>query len=148
MTTFSRWAPKGRACITVLTVALWLSFVVFASSAIAATGSSATSTHAVATASRLLPQKLSLAVKRSNKADRALVTKARALKHCLATYRSHPRKCKAAQTKLQRTGAQLAAARRGLAQVAKQTAHTSTSAVPAGLTRAAPALTASGDTLS
>ena len=102
---------------------------------------------AVATASRLLPHKLSLAVKRSSSADRALVTKARALKHCLATHRSHPRKCKAAQTGLQRTGAQLAAARRGLAQVAKETAHASAATVPAGLTTAAPALTASGEKL-
>ena len=147
MATFYRWAPKGRTCITTLTVALWLSFVVFASSAIAAPGSSAKGTKAVATASRLLPHKLSLAVKRSNSADRALVTKARALKHCLATHRSHPRKCKAAQTGLQRTGAQLAAARRGLAQVAKQTAHASAVAIPAGLTTAAPALTASGEKL-
>ena len=85
---------------------------------------------------------------RSNRADRALVAKARALKHCLATHRSRPRKCKADQTALQRTGAQLAAARRGLAQVAKRTAHASASAVQAGLATAAPALTASGEMLS
>ena len=48
-----------------------------------------------------------------NRADRALVTRARALKQCLAAHRSHPRKCKADQTALQHTGAQLAAARRG-----------------------------------
>jgi len=146
MTTFSRWAPKGRACITVLTVALWLSFVVFASSAVAA--STGTGTPAVAKASRVIPHSLALAVTRSNRADRALVAKARTLKRCLATHRSRPAKCKADQTALQRTGAQLAAARRGLAQVAKRTAHASASAVQAGLATAAPALTASGEVLS
>ncbi len=145
MTTFSRWAPKGRACITFLAVALVLSLVVFASNAIA---SNAKSTRAVATASRAIPHSLSLAVKRSNSADRALVARARALKHCLATHRSRPRRCTADQTALQHTGAQLASARRSLAQVAKRTAHSGGSAAQAGLATAAPALTASGETLS
>jgi hypothetical protein len=148
MATSYRWTTARRACITVLSIAIALTFVSFASTAGAATGSGANRSHAVARASRLVPPSLALAARRSTQADRLLVTRAKALKHCLATHRGHTRKCRAAQSGVQQAGVQLAAARRSLARIAQHTAHASDANANAEAATQAPSLTVSGETLS
>jgi hypothetical protein len=140
MASSHRRSTTGWACITGLSIALIVAFASFASIATAAQSS-----RAIAHSSRAVPASLAHAARRSASADKALVASAKALKHCISKHRSHPSKCRAAKASVQRSGVQLAAARRGLAQVAHRTAHTRSSV---DSVQQAPSLNVAGDTLS
>jgi hypothetical protein len=102
----------------------------------------------IATASRVLPHKLSVSAKRTTRADRRLVSAARALKRCLSVNRHHPKRCNAARRAVQRAGSQLARAEAKLAKVARLGGR---SKAPSGGENTAPLqapqLTVSGQTL-
>jgi hypothetical protein len=107
--------------------------------------------HVIATASRVLPHTLSMSARRTTRADRRLVTEARALKRCLSLHRHHPKRCNAARRAVQRAGSQLARAETKLARVARrggrnQAPNGEGSGDTAMLQ--APQLTVSGQTLS
>jgi hypothetical protein len=121
----------------------------FASLAIAAgvplTAHASESATAAAQASRMIFAALAAEARRNNRADRTLVTSANAAERCVARNRSHAGRCRAAEASLQRAGVRLAAARRGLAQVAAQTAHAASDSTPCP--QPAPRLRAFGNRL-
>lgn len=103
----------------------------------------------IATASRVLPHTLRVSARRTTRADRRLVTEARALKRCLSLHHVHPKRCNAVRGAVQRAGSRLASAEARLARVARRGGST---AAPSGgkdtAMLQAPALTISGQTLS
>ena len=104
--------------------------------------------HVLATAFRAVPHMLSVSAKRTTRADRRLVTEARALKRCLSVNRRHPKRCNAARRAVQRAGSRLASAESKLAKIA----HRGGRAKAPGrggntATLQAPQLTVSGQTL-
>ena len=105
-------------------------------------------TRVIATASRVLPHTLRVSARRTTRADRRLVSEARALKRCLSTNRHHPKRCNAVRRAVQRAGSRLANAESKLAKVARRGGKTN---VPDNGARAAmlqaPQLTVSGQTL-
>ncbi len=147
MTTFNRWPAGCRGWS--LTAALCVSLVacLMLVTGAQAAGTRHTGSSARAQASRLLPPSLARAAERTTLADRALVARARKLKRCLAAHPTSPSSCKSARQAVQRAGAQLAAARRSLAQVAKRSARTSSDSGQSS-SLAAPSLHVSGDSLS
>lgn len=110
--------------------------------------SHARSSHAAATATRSLPRALRIAARRSTRADRALVSRARELKSCLSANRGYPKKCRSDRRAVQRAGSRLAAAERNLARIAGRPgrpsrAHRTTNSS----SLQAPLLSVSGQTL-
>jgi hypothetical protein len=103
----------------------------------------------IAEASRVLPHTLRVSARRTTRADRRLVTEARALKRCLNFNRRHPRRCNATRRAVQRAGSRLASAETRLAKVARRGGKTT---APSGggntAMLQAPQLTVSGQTLS
>ena len=102
----------------------------------------------LATASRVLPHTLRVSARRTTRADRRLVSEARALKRCLSVNRHHPKRCNAVRHAVQRAGSRLANAESKLAKVARRGGKINApdnSASTAMLQ--APALTVSGQTL-
>lgn len=106
-----------------------------------------TNSHArTAKAARAIPRSLSLAAARSTRADRALVTDAKALKRCLSR---RPKQCGATRRAIQRAGSRLAAAKRQLAKAARSTGKAAGSATASRRSALqAPKLSASGQRLS
>ena len=150
MTTLCRPAAEDSRRITLPGALLWLSLITSASLAAAAGAPPAahagSSAPAAVAASRVIPRALAAESRRNNSADRTFVSRANVAEHCLARNRSHQSRCRAAETSLQRAGTDLAAARRGLAKVAAQTAHPVTDSTPCA--QPAPALSFSGNRLS
>jgi len=97
-------------------------------------------------ATHAIPRALGVESRRNDLADRIFVSRADAAERCASRNRSHPSRCRAAEASLQRTGTELAAARRGLAKVAAQTAHPVTDSTPCA--QPAPELRFSGNRLS
>ncbi len=129
-----------------LGVALRLSSVIIASLAVGALASPAARAVTPHSAASRVPKALAAESRRNNSADRTFVSRANAAEHCLSRNRSHPSRCRAAETSLQHAGTELAAARRGLAKVAALTAHPSADSTPCA--QPAPELSFSGDRLS
>ena len=135
------WCLLVAACLTLFVTAV-------AAAQPLAADAHARSFHHTARAAHVVPHYLSVAGKRSTRADRILVAKARTLKQCLSKHSTHPRKCKAARRGVQHAGSRLAAAERQLAMAADLTGKT---ASPGSATSAsalqAPQLAVSGQTL-
>ncbi len=110
--------------------------------------------HVIATASRVLPHTLSMSAKRTTRADKRLVTEARALKRCLNLHRHQPKRCNATRRAVQRAGSQLARAEARLARVARRGGKNKAPSHGGGggggntAMLRAPQLTVSGETLS
>ena len=126
MTTFCRSAAGDRRRMARMGAVASLSFIACAS---LSTGARAASVTATQTTSAV-PRALAAEARRNNAADQSLVAKAKAAERCLVKNRSHASRCRTAEGSLQRAGVQLAAARRGLAKVAAQTAHPASSSKP------------------
>jgi len=141
--------------LTALVAALCMS--ILASSAATAAGGARRVHHAqvrthptrvIATASRVLPHTLRVSAKRTTRADRRLVSEARALKRCLSVNRHHPKRCNAIRRAVQRAGSQLASAESKLAKVARRGGKTNAPVNGANTAMLqAPQLTVSGQTL-
>lgn len=103
----------------------------------------------IAEASRVLPHTLRVSARRTTRADRRLVTEARALKRCLNVNRHRLQRCNAARRGVQRAGSRLARSEAKLAKVARRGGKT-TAPSGGGSTAMlqAPQLTVSGQTLS
>jgi len=102
----------------------------------------------IAMASRAVPHKLSVAARRTIRADRRLVSDARTLKLCLGVNRRHPKRCNLARRALQRAGSQLARAEAKLAKVARRGGRdTARSGARSAAALQSPQLTVSGQTL-
>jgi hypothetical protein len=106
------------------------------------------SSEPIATTARTLPRPLRTAAKRATQADRALVSKAKALKRCLSRHQTHPKKCSTARRAVQRAGSKLAGAERTLARIARTSGKAASSSGAGGdSSRRAPNLTVSGQAL-
>ena len=104
-----------------------------------------------ATAARVVPSSLRAAAARTTRDDRALVTRAKALKACLHSYAAQPSRCRSDRRSVQSAGSTLARARKALAAIARggaaRTASAGASRVAAANPRLAPELSVSGETL-
>ncbi len=114
------------------------------SSRAVATSASTRSRPPRAAEARTLPRPLSAAARRAARADRALVSAARALHRCLNRNSARPKRCSATRHAVQRAGSNLASAERALAQIARTTGAAATSR---NRSQRAPLLTVSGQTL-
>lgn len=85
-----------------------------------------------------------------SQADQALVADARRFARCVAANQARPRRCGAAQNRLQHAGIRLAAAERHLARLARAAGRTAkaSGAPRTGARRSAPQLSTSGESLS
>jgi hypothetical protein len=109
----------------------------------------ARSSRAIAFRARTFPRQLNEAARHSRRADRALVSDARWLKHCLRVHRSRQKRCNGARGAVQRAGTRLALTRRRLARIARSGGRSSNGAGRSASSnpRKAPHLTVSGQTL-
>jgi hypothetical protein len=109
----------------------------------------ARSWRAIAIQAHTFPRQLNEAARRSRRADRALVSDARWLKHCLRVHHSHQKRCNGARGAVQRAGTRLALTRRRLARIARSGGRSSNGAGRSASSnpRKAPHLTVSGQTL-
>ena len=139
-----------RRGLTAFLTALCMLLFTTGATATAGASSAHRHRHAIATASRVLPPTLSFSAKRTIRADRRLVTNARALKRCLSVNRHHPKRCNAARRAVQRAGSQLARSEAKLAKVARRGGKTNPPGNGGGSTAMlqAPRLTVSGQKLS
>jgi hypothetical protein len=103
-----------------------------------------------ATAARILPPALNATAKRSRKADRALVARAKGVKRCVRANPKHPGRCKSARRALQRAGTRFAKVERNLARLASTGGKSAVTAKASTVSAAqrAPTLTVSGFKLS
>ncbi len=142
----SRPHRAWRLCIT---ACLALLVIAAAAAQPLAANANTDSSHRAARAARLMPRSLAVAARRSVKADRVLVARARTLKKCLSKHPEHPKKCKAARRGVQEAGSKLASATRRLAKAVRSTGKATAGSRGASNASAlqAPQLTVSGQTL-
>jgi Glycosyl hydrolase catalytic core len=135
---------------TMLLVLACLAIQAFSASAVA---TAAPSKHAhaargpLATSARMLPPALKRTARRSRRADRVLVARAKSVKRCLRANRRHPNRCKSARRALQRAGRKLTLIEQHLATVASRGGSSSSFSATRGA-RVAPTLTVTGQKLS
>lgn len=146
----SHRSSSPAVSLTALLIAACLAVAALTTAASAsASASTGTRSHPVASTSRAVPRSLALASRRSNAADRVLVTKAKQLKKCIAAHHSNPSACSAARHALQLAGVRLRRAERTLSRVAQKSSYSGWShSVGSSGSLAAPKLSVSGQTLS
>jgi hypothetical protein len=147
----TRTTPTRRG-LTAFLVALCMLILTAGATATAGASSAHHHASAIATASRMLPPSLSMSAKRTTRADRKLVSDARALKRCESVNRHRPKRCNADRRAVQRAGSQLARSEAKLAKIARHGGKNKTSGGGASGENSAalqaPQLTVSGQTLS
>ena len=135
--------PAHRRASRSLTVA---ALTVLASAGIAASPLAAsartTASGPRATASRVMPRSLTRAASRRARADRLLVTDAKALKQCVSR---HPARCASERRAVQQAGSRLALASQALAKAARSNRGAASARYRMALL--APQLSVSGQTL-
>jgi hypothetical protein len=130
MTSWGHRRARSHACAVVLLICSAL----LGSAAIAAASST--------------PRALIRAGRAANAADRSLVADAKGFRRCAATHPDQPNACAAARRALQRAGARLSQAERGLSRLGRKAANGARAASATKDARLAPTLTVSGQTLS
>lgn len=135
----TRWAPRRTSATSLLTVCLLL----------LSGGAAATASPARTAAHPRASRALKAAGARTTRADRALVSAARALGACERSNGAGSARCSADRRAVQRAGKRLAAAERHLSHLAQATARGAlSSSLAAGSVLSAPHLSVSGETLS
>ncbi len=149
-TSHPRRARRALVLLTTASFAAILALLTLGAASGAAAALNDHSTHSsaarvLAVASRSVPRPLAVAARRSRRADRNLVAKAKAVRKCVADHPAKPAACAAARGALQHAGSQLKLAERQLARVASASAYDGAHASYSALQ--APVLSVSGEKL-
>jgi hypothetical protein len=139
--------------LTTLSSAAILAFLTFGAASGAASQSQGHQTRPTtrrfrAVASRSVPRPLTVASRRSRRADRNLVAKAKALRKCLAAHPARPSACRTARGALQYAGSEYKRAENDLAGIARADAYNGGGYSSRSSALQAPKLSVSGEKLS
>lgn len=115
---------RALLLLSTLSFAAILALLALGTASGAAAASNGHSTHSsgsrvLAVTSRSVPRPLAVAARRSRRADRNLVARAKSLRKCVAAHRQRPAACASARGALQYAGSQLKRAEEQLASVAR-----------------------------